>query len=213
MNRLKLIAIPVLFTLFGFIGGFTINQPLAMTGFGLLWGLVIMLIAPRLARLGANSVSQANAPIYIMLPMTYIVLGGSMIGHLVGTTPTAFLDLVQQPGYPLFFFAMHSPFEWVLMPWALMVNWHYLNRRRLLLVAAVIFYLGRTASALYFAPAALYWSQHPAEAMAQLDQIALWINRDVIRVVMQDIGIAALMLIAALHVKFRLISHPPVRVS
>ena len=163
-----------------------------------------MLIAPRLALQGARSARQANTPVYVMLPLAYIVLGGAIIGHLAGPTATAFLQLVQQPGYGFFFYALHGPFEWLLMPWALIVNWHYLNRRRLLIVAAVIFYLGRITSALYFAPTAIYWGRHPAEAAAHLDQVALWIRLDLIRLILQDTVNATLVLLAALHHRFRL---------
>lgn len=202
-HRLGLVAIPVLSTAFGYVGGYTIDQRLAMAGFGLLWGVAAMLVAPRLARRGARSVGQANAPVYGMVPMACIVLGGAILGHLAGPTPTAFLQLLQQPGYGLFFYALHGPFEWVLMPWALIVNWPYPTRRRLLIVAAVIFYLGRVASALYFAPSALDWGLHPAEAAAHLDQVALWIRLDLIRLILQDTVIAVLLLLAALHPKFR----------
>jgi hypothetical protein len=205
-HRLGLVAIPVLSTAFGYVGGYTIDQQLLMAGFGLLWGVVAMLLAPRLARRGACSAGQANTPVYVMLPLALIVLGGSILGHLAGPTPTAFLQLLQQPGYGLFFFALHVPFEWLLMPWALMVNWHHPTRRRLLIVAAMIFYLGRVASALYFAPAAIYWGLHPAEAAAHLDQVALWIRLDLIRLILQDTVNAALLLLAALHPKFRLAS-------
>jgi hypothetical protein len=202
-HRLGLVAIPVLSTAFGYVGGYTLDQRPVMAGFGLLWGVVAMLVAPHLARRGARSAGQANAPVYVMLPLACIVLGGSIIGHLAGPTPTAFLQLVQQPGYGLFFYALHGPFEWLLMPWALIVNWHHPARRRLLIVAAVIFYLGRVASALYFAPAAIYWGGHPADAAAHLDQVALWIRLDLIRLVLQDAVNAALVLLAALHHTFR----------
>lgn len=205
-HRLGLVAIPVLSTAFGYVGGYTIDQQLVMAGFGLLWGVVAMLVAPRLARRGARSAGQANTPVYVMLPLACIVLGGSILGHLAAPTPTAFLQLVQQPGYRLFFFALHVPFEWLLMPWALIVNWPHLTRRRLLIAAAVIFYLGRVASALYFAPAAIDWGRHPAEAAAHLDQVALWIRLDLIRLILQDTVNAALLLLAALHPKFRLAS-------
>jgi len=139
-----------------------------------------------------------------MLPLACIALGGAIMGHLAGPTPTAFLQLVQQPGYGLFFYALHSPFEWLLMPWALIVNWHHPTRRWLLIVAAVIFYLGRVASALYFAPTAIYWARLPAEASGHLDQVALWIRLDLIRLIFQDTVNTALVLLAALHHKFRL---------
>ena len=117
-----------------------------------------------------------------------------------------YLQLVQQPGYVLFFFALHVLFEWLLMPWALIANWPHPTRRRLLIVAAVIFYLGRVASALYFAPTALDWGRHPAGAAALLDQVALWIRLDLIRLILQDTVTAALLLLVALHHKFRLVS-------
>ena len=205
-HRLGLVAIPVLGTAFGYVSGSAIDQQLVMAGFGLLWGVLAMLVAPRLARRGARSAGQANTPVYVMLPLACIALGGAILGHLAGPTPTAFLRLVQQPGYGLFFYALHGPFEWVLMPWALIVNWHHPSRRRLLIVAAVIFYLGRVASALYFAPTVLDWGQHPAEAAAHLDQVALWIRLDLIRLILQDTVNAALLLLAALHPKFRLAS-------
>jgi hypothetical protein len=68
------------------------------------------------------------------------------------------------------------------------------------------FYLGRVASALYFAPRALYWGLHPGEAATHLDQVALWIRLDLIRLILQDAVNAALLLLAALHPKFRLAS-------
>jgi hypothetical protein len=205
-HRLGLVAIPVLSTAFGYVSGYAIDQQLVMAGFGLLWGCVAMLVAPRLARRGARSAGQANTPVYVMLPLACIVLGGSILGHLAGATPTVFLQLLQQPGYGLYFFALHVPFEWVLMPWALIVNWPHPTRRRLLIVAAVIFYVGRVASALYFAPNAIDWGRHPAEAAAHLDQVALWIRLDLIRLILQDTVNAALLLLAALHPKFRLAS-------
>jgi hypothetical protein len=200
------VAIPALSTAFGYVTGYGLGQQRAMGGFGLLWGIVAMLAAPRLARRGARSAGQANAPVYVMLPLACIVLGGAIIGHLTGPTPTAFLRLVRQPGYGRFFYAVHGPFEWVLMPWALIVNWTHRTRRRLLIVAAAIFYLGRLASALYFAPRAIHWGRHPAEAAAQRDQVARWIRLDPIRVIWQDTATAALVLLAALHPKFRLAS-------
>jgi hypothetical protein len=89
------------------------------------------------------------------------------------------------------------------MPWALIVNWLHPTRRRLLVVAAVIFYLGRITSALYFAPRAITWGRHPAEAAARPDRVAQWIRLDLIRVIVQDAVNAALLLVAALHPTFR----------
>jgi hypothetical protein len=199
VTRPGLLTIPVLSTAFGLVGGFTIDKPWAMGGFGLLWGIAVMLVAPRLARRGAGSAGQANAPVYVMLLLAFIVLGASIVVHILGPTPIAFMQLVQQRGYGLFFYAIHGSFEWLLMPWALIVDWHYPIRRRLLIVAALFFYAGRVASALYFAPAALYWVQNPAEAAGHLDQVAVWMRLDLIRLIGQDAVTAALLATVSLH--------------
>jgi hypothetical protein len=199
VTRFGLLTIPVLSTAFGVVGGHTIDKPWAMGGFGLLWGIAVTLVAPRLARDGAASAGKANAPVYAMLLLAFIALGASIVVHILGPTPSAFLQLVQQRGYGLFFYAIHGLFEWLLMPWALIVNWPYLFRRWLLVGAALFFYAGRVASALYFAPAALYWVQNPAEAATHLDQVALWMRLDLLRLAGQDAVTAALLVAVSLH--------------
>lgn len=203
-RRLALTGIPLLGTAFGFVGGFAIGQHLALAGFGFVWGVVAMLVAPRLARRGRQSAAWADTPVLVMLPLAFIVLGGALLGHLAGPTPATFLRLLEQPGYGTFFYALHGPFEWLLMPWALIANWHHRARRRLLVITAVVFYLGRAASAVYFAPNATHWGQHPADA--QLDEVSLWIGLDLIRLVLQDALTAALLFAAALHPRLR--PHP-----
>jgi hypothetical protein len=199
MTRLALLTIPVLSSAFGLVSGRAIEQSLAMAGFGLMWGIAVMLVAPPLARRGAVSAGQANAPVYVLLLLAFVVLGAAIVVHIVGPTPTTFLQLLKQRGYGLFFYAVHGSFEWLLMPWALIVNWHYPNRRRLLIVTALFFYAGRVASALYFAPTAIYWVQNPAEAAAHLDQVALWMRLDLLRLVGQDAVTAALLVVVSLH--------------
>jgi hypothetical protein len=203
-DRIALLAIPALSAAFGYAGGHVIGQPLGMAGFGLAWGLVIMVCATRLARFGSRYPAQANVPVYIMLPFACIVLGGSLLAHIVGATPANLLQLLQHPGYGLFFYSIHGLFEWVLMPWALIVNWYHPARRRLLVVAAVIFYAARLASALYFAPNAIDWGNDPGEAAARIAEVDVWIRLDLLRLIVQDMIIAALMLMAALHPRWQL---------
>jgi hypothetical protein len=199
MMRFGLLTIPTLSAAFGFITGHAIDKPWAMAGFGLLWGIAVMVVAPRIARRGAVSAAHADAPVYVMVLLAFAVLGASIVVHVVGVTPTTFLQLVQQRGYGWFFYAVHGSFEWLLMPWALIANWSDPTRRRLLTVAALFFYAGRIASALYFAPIALYWVQNPAEAAAHLDGVAVWMRLDLIRLVGQDAVTAALLATAALE--------------
>jgi hypothetical protein len=202
-TRLWLLAIPLLSAVFGFVSGHVIDQQIPMAVFGMLWGIGAMFTAPRVARRGADSDRYADAPICVLLPLTFAVLGASVIVHLLGPSPAAFLHLVKQAAYGLFFAGMHTVVEWLLMPWALMANWWRPMRRRLLIVAAGFFYLGRVASALYFAPAALEWVDNPAVAAANLDQIAVWMRLDVLRLVLQDTVIAAMVLAVAFHAQPR----------
>jgi hypothetical protein len=202
-DSIALLAIPALSTTFGYVGGHVIDQPLGMAACGLVWGLVIMAFAPRLARTGYHYPAQADLPIYIMLPLACIVLGGSLLAHIVGAVPEALLQLLQRPGYGLFFYSIHGLFEWVLMPWALIASWYHPARRRLMIVAAIIFYTARLASALYFAPNAIDWGSNPNDAAGRTAEVELWIRLDFLRLIVQDMIIAAIMLMAALHPKWQ----------
>ena len=180
-----------------------IGEPVAMAGFGLLWGALALASAPRIAHLGAAAPFWANLPVWIMLPLSWLVLGGSMLAHIAGATPDALLQMLQQPGYGLFFYAIHASFEWMLLPWALAANWSQPTRRKLLLVAALVFYFGRIASAAYFAPNAINWGTNPEMAAAVAAQVELWIRLDLLRLAFQDLITAMIVLVAALHPRFQ----------
>jgi hypothetical protein len=199
MARFRMLFIPTLSTTFGFVTGHAIDKPWAMAGFGLFWGIAVMVVAPLIARRSAFSTAQANAPVYVMVLLAFAVLGAAIVVHVVGATPAAFLQLAQQRGYGLFFYAVHGSFEWLLMPWALIANWPDPKRRRLLIVAALFFYAGRIASALYFAPIALYWVQNPAEAAAHLDEVGEWMRWYLVRLIGQDAVMAALLAAVSLQ--------------
>lgn len=103
-------------------------------------------------------------PLLAALPLAFIVLGGALLGNLLGATPQAQLALFEESRFGLFFFAMHTSFEWLIMPLTLALNWWWPSRRWLVIAAAILFYAGRITSALYFAPDALAWGADPALA-------------------------------------------------
>jgi hypothetical protein len=76
-----------------------------------------------------------------------------------------------------------------------LLTWHHRSTRRLVIAAAAIFYAGRCASALYFAPNALTWGDDPASA--DLDQVRRWMNLNWVRVAAQDAATPILLLVAA----------------
>jgi hypothetical protein len=191
----KLVLIPVLSTAFGAAGGVTLDAVLPMAAFGLAWGLVAAVIAPRAARWGARQPARADIVLFLAVALAFVVLGGALLGDLLSTSPPGLLDLLAHESYGPFFYAFHGPFEWLLVPALLMLNWHRPGRRRLLVGAAVAFYIGRTSSALYFAPHALDWGDDPAAA--DLDQVRVWIDLNWVRTVLQDTLTATLLLLAA----------------
>lgn len=188
----KLLWIPVLSTAFGVAGGVGLDVVLPMAAFGLVWGLVAAAIAPRVARWGER---RGDAALYLAVALAFVVLGGALLGGLLSPSPPRLLDLLAQESYGTFFYAFHGPFEWLLMPALLMLNWHRPARRRLIVAAAVAFYIGRVASALYFAPNALDWGDDPAAA--DLDQVRVWIDLNWVRTALQDTLTAVLLLLAA----------------
>jgi hypothetical protein len=195
-NRLPLLLIPCLSTAFGAIQGTTIHAVLPMAIFGLAWGLVAAALAPRVSRWGAGSIARANLPLFLALPLAFIVLGGALLGNLLGATPQAQLALFAESRFGLFFFAIHTSFEWLILPATVMLNWSWPTRRWVVVVAAMLFYAGRVSSALYFAPAALAWGADPS--LATPEAVQQWMNLNWIRTAVQDTATAVLLLLVGL---------------
>jgi hypothetical protein len=194
-RRTRLLVVPILSTSFGAVSGVTVDAVLPMTAFGLVWGLAAAAIAPRIARRGTTTSAWPDTALFVAVALAFIVLGAALLGDLLATSPQAQLDLLQHGSFGSFFYAIHGPFEWMIMPALLMLNWHRPGRRWLIVAAAVAFYTGRVASALYFAPQALDWADNPAGA--DLDQVSLWMNLNWLRTAVQDTLTAILLLLAA----------------
>lgn len=194
--------IAVLSVAFGAVSGTVVDAAVPFAVTALVWAAAAGAVAPWAARKGGQSSVWATAPVFIACPLALMVLGGALLGQLMSGSPQSALALFQQPSYGNFFFAFHVLFEWVLMPAMLMFNWHDRSRRKLLLVAAAVFYLGRISSALYFAPHAMDWADIPSGASLSsglLDDVQLWMNLNVIRLILQDALSAALVFVVALR--------------
>ncbi len=194
-SRLPLLVIPLLSTAFGVVQGTAIDAVLPMAIFGLAWGLAAAAIAPRVVRLGVRSGVWADVPLALALPLAWLVLGGGLLGSLLAVSPQAQLDLFQQSRFGLFFAAIHSVFEWLLIPAIVMLNWRQPARHWIVVAAAVLFYAGRMSSALYFAPHAMAWGADPG--LATLDDVQQWMNLNWVRLVIQDTATAILLLLTA----------------
>jgi hypothetical protein len=195
--RLPLLVIPLMSTAFGAVSGVTVDAVLPLAVFGLAWGLAAGAVAPRLARRGTRPTLGSDIPLLLAVALAFSVLGAGFLGNLLATAPQAQLDLLQQARFGSFFYAIHGPFEWVLMPLVVALNWHRPARRWLVVGAAVAFYAGRLSSAWYFAPHALAWGDDPATA--NLDEVQRWIHLNWIRIALQDTVTAVLLLLAAVR--------------
>jgi hypothetical protein len=160
-RRLALLAIPLLSTTFGFVSGTAVDEQVPSAVFGLVWGVVVMLLAPRLARRGAQSPASAHAPLYLMCALAFMSLGGGILGELLSPTTQSEFEMAREPAFGLYFASIHLTFEWLLLPAALILNWSDHPRRYLLLIAALSFYVMRMLSAVYFAPTAMDWTDLP----------------------------------------------------
>jgi hypothetical protein len=203
-DHLPLVPVAVLSTAYGAVSGTVVGASVAMAAFGLVWGVIAMLPAPRLARSGASNVERADASVTVTLLVALIVLGGAVHAQLQAATPALFVATMQGASAHWFFPVLHSLFEWVLLPVMIMLNWG--NRRRnLLLVTAGVFYLFRMASALYFAPMAMGWGELPIGTPVTgglYEDVATWLRLNWIRVGFQDVLTPALLMLARYHPRY-----------
>jgi hypothetical protein len=190
MTRWVLV-VPVISTAFGAVSGRVVDASLPFAAFGLVWGVIAVSVAPRIAERGRRFAGWANAPIYITCVLSLIVLGGALLGDMITTSPQDALEVFQQAAFGVFFATIHATFEWILLPLALAASWSYASRRCWLIVAAVLFYAGRIASSLYFAPRAVAWGADPTQAI--VDDVQLWLALNWIRTLFQDGAIAAIL--------------------
>jgi hypothetical protein len=155
---------------------------------GLLWvGLAAVLARPLLRLRGTVAADRITLGAALVVTLTF---GAGLVQHVMYPTPEAYLGLMQSPasgGATGLYMALNPLVEWLFMPAALTLAWHLPRRRRLLLVAATVYYLQRLATYLYFAPAVLGWTQG-----ATVSEVRLWITLDVARMAL-DLAVVTIL--------------------
>jgi hypothetical protein len=173
---------------------------------GFAWGVVVVLIAARLIR-SPRRATFSNVALYAATFATACLTGVGLhdmpiMAVSVDGAPQFFADLVRPPvgdAEALPFYLLNTPLEWLLIPAALLLNAWIPKRRKLILVATVIFIALRVWSYVYFIPQILDWGEGQAGqplTAAQLEQAPLWVDLSWIRLAM-DAAIALLLLGAA----------------
>jgi hypothetical protein len=198
-----MLAIPLLSTAFGFVTGTAVDAQVPSAIFGLVWGVVVMALAPRLVRRGAQAPGWAIAPLYLMCALAFMSLGGGIVSDLLSSTTQSDFEMARLPAFGFYFASIHITFEWLLLPAALMLNWTDRPRRYLILVAGVSFYVMRMISAVYFAPTAMDWADLPADTIVSGDlevEVQRWTTLNLwVRGPLQEWLVTALLVVATLR--------------
>lgn len=154
---------------------------------GALWTLCAALAAVPLSRLRARGGRAADTSALLATLGAAVLFGPGLYSALTYPTPEAYLDLMlsEDPGAAYTYFMVLNPLmEWVAVPVALLLNWPWPRRRRLLLAGAATYYLVRAWTAFYFAPVTYEWQDSAGEAptQAQIDQAGTWMTLDWLRI-------------------------------
>jgi hypothetical protein len=143
-------------TLIGALGAFLGGPIATIIGgiMGLIWGILIG-FGSRWAARQWSSLPRRWLDFAAFVAMT--LFGGSlfaMLLYVASPTPENVLTLMRPPfkGGFSFFVTFNSLMEWLVIPVAVFLNWRHPRRRRLLAAVAVLFYLSRAWTYIYFVP-------------------------------------------------------------
>ena len=173
---------------------------------GLVWGSILTVIAAMLGRSERRRRTWATGVLSVSVVVAGLLAGSGFMGQLLFDTtladaPDVFASLVRgsvgnAESTPFYLF--NTPLEWLLVPTELLLCWRVIRQRRLLLPAAVVFYISRVWTYLYFVPQIFDWSGSTTPLTAgQLEQAQTWVDLSWIRLAI-DITIMILLLAALL---------------
>jgi hypothetical protein len=182
-----------------------IGQPITNgAASGLVWTLLAIGVATLVNRRRDRLGHWPDTVALLTAANAAIVIGAGLL--LVFTFPTAesYLAMNQTeagPNHSFFYGLVNTPREWLLVPLAVLLNWHLPKRRRLLLAAAVVLYIERVITYLYFAPTVLSWQDTtPAQTTpALLDEVSRWMTLSLARFPVDWFLLAVLMVVVVAH--------------
>lgn len=172
---------------------------------GLLLGLVMVAVAAWINRrdgrrrfvadgtlfLGALTAGGLFGTGFIFLPLLH---------DLLAISPQTLPTILQPPigiDLSIYYFVANPLMETIIIPLALLTNWHILRRRTLLIVAALVFYGMRAWTYLYFAPIFMNLAQLPSGQPfppAVLEQISQFTNLSWVRLFIEALTCAEFLL-------------------
>jgi hypothetical protein len=134
---------------------------------GLVWSMVLGLIAGKLSRRDSWQPYLANVPVFFAIIATGLLIGGGlMYGFLMNaalgepSTTYATLSALMQPTVP-YYIVVNTLMEALIIPLVVFFNWHIPNRRALILIAVLVYFVMRVWTYITFAEMRLEISTHP----------------------------------------------------
>jgi len=190
---------------FSALGGF--SAALIAGIFGLGWALFLGFITMRLARSESWRPALANASVFLAALSSGLMVGGSLLQQMLLSaglgTPSTTFTIVHPPfggGFNLFIITLNSLMEWLLIPVALLLNWHIPKRRTFIVIAAAAFYAMRVWSYIYFVPNIFEFGALPPDgpfSAEVVERFRIWVNLSWLRFAFQDVLTYLLFLLAA----------------
>jgi hypothetical protein len=134
---------------------------------GLVWSMLLGFIAGKLGRRDSWQPYLANAPVFLAIIATGLLIGGGlMYGFLMnaalGETSTTYatLSALMQPTVP-YYIVVNTLMEALIIPLVVFLNWHIPNRRALILIAVLAFFVMRVWTYITYGEMRLEISTHP----------------------------------------------------
>jgi hypothetical protein len=96
--------------------------------------------------------------------------------------PSTSFTIIHPPfggSFNLFIITLNSLMEWLLIPAALLLNWHIPKRRTLIVIAAVVYYAMRVWTYVYFVPNIFEFGAIPPEgpfSAEVVERFRIWVN-------------------------------------
>ena len=153
--------VAVLLTVLGAATGTLIDQPVLFGAAGLVWSVVLAALATWLTGWEGRWRRAANGSVFLAAFVAGFAFGNGVLYQSLMTVvaserpqylPLFYLDAPAEAVnyFPYFY---NTSLELLLLPGALLLNWHLPTRRNLILIGALLFYAQRLCSYLYFVPA------------------------------------------------------------
>jgi hypothetical protein len=191
----------------------TLDQPIWVgAAVGLAWTLLAIPIARAVNRRGRLG-HWPDTVALLAAANAALVVGFGLLLDLTFPDAASYLAMNQTPAGPNHSFAyglVNTPREWLLVPLAVLLNWHLPKRRRLLLAAVAVLYVERVLTYLYFAPTVLSWQDTtPAQTTpALLEEVDRWMRLDLARSPVDWLLLTVLMVVVVAYPRVRPSARP-----